>query len=119
MSKKRMDRRASGGAALAALLLFAPAVAAQETGGDVAAGKALAVQTCSACHLVGASQQAPDRSVRAPAFRDVANMPATTTRSLYVFLHTPHPSMPNLILSQKEADDVISYIMSLRTRSGL
>ena len=103
-----------------AVAAFFPLLAqGQEAGGDLAAGKALAVQTCAACHLVGTAQKEPDRSKHAPAFATVANMPSTTGRSLYVFLHTPHPSMPNLVLSGKEADDVIAYILSLRTRNAL
>ena len=41
-------------------------------------------------------------------------MPATTQASLGVFLHAPHASMPNLILSVAERNDLIAYILSLR-----
>src|SRR5579862_5588540 len=108
--------------ALAAAILYATGsfgAGAQETGGDLAAGRALALQTCAACHLVGTTQTVPDGTKHAPAFSSVANMPSVTARSLYVFLNSPHPSMPNLILSGKEAKDVIAYILSLRTRRSL
>jgi len=41
-------------------------------------------------------------------------MPSTTQASLGVFLQTPHASMPSLILSVAERNDLIAYILSLR-----
>jgi hypothetical protein len=49
-----------------------------------------------------------------PAFSAIAAMPSTTARSLEVFLKTSHPTMPNLMLSTRERDDLIAYILSLR-----
>ena len=51
---------------------------------------------------------------KAPAFSAVAAMPSTTARSLSVFLRTSHPTMPNLMLTNTETEDVIAYILSLR-----
>jgi hypothetical protein len=51
---------------------------------------------------------------KAPAFSAVAAMPSTTARSLNVFLRTSHPTMPNLMLTNTETEDVIAYILSLR-----
>ena len=34
--------------------------------------------------------------------------------ALREFLFGPHPTMPNMHLSQTQADDVIAYILSLR-----
>jgi hypothetical protein len=31
-----------------------------------------------------------------------------------VFFQSPHPTMPNLVLSPEETDNVIAYILSLR-----
>ncbi len=39
-----------------------------------------------------------------------------TATALAAFLRSPHPTMPNLILNDEEARDVISYILSLRDR---
>jgi hypothetical protein len=36
--------------------------------------------------------------------------------SLQVFLVTPHPTMPNLVLTDSEAADVIAYILSLKKK---
>jgi cytochrome c len=86
-----------------------------QTTGDIAAGKDFALQVCTPCHVVASDQRAPRRSV-GPDFRAIANIPSTTSISLRVFLSSPHPTMPNLILSKKEQDDVIAYIISLRNR---
>jgi hypothetical protein len=42
-------------------------------------------------------------------------MPATTSMSLHVFLLTPHANMPNYHLTPQEIDDVVAYILSLRS----
>jgi cytochrome c len=99
-----------------ALLLFAGA-AASASAQDMAsarAGQALAEQVCAACHAIG-KDTISDRSLpQAPAFVTLANMPEMNAVSLSAFLITPHPTMPNLMLSSEEASDVIAYIMSLR-----
>ena len=41
-------------------------------------------------------------------------MPSTTAMSLHAFLQTPHPRMPNYILSAGEIDAVSSYILSMK-----
>jgi hypothetical protein len=60
----------------------------------------------------------PKRSGGAPDFVDIANETGTTAMALLVFLHTPHASMPNLVLTNDQSNDVIAYIMSLRRKSG-
>jgi mono/diheme cytochrome c family protein len=101
---------------LTGLLCIAGAARAQDVPmGDPVAGLALARQTCAACHLVERGQAAPAAKGTAPAFTAIANTRAMTARALRVFLFTPHPSMPNLILSAQEADDVSAYILSLHT----
>jgi hypothetical protein len=34
--------------------------------------------------------------------------------SLRAFLQTPHPTMPNLMLTPDETDDVIAYLLTLK-----
>jgi hypothetical protein len=63
---------------------------------------------------VAADQREPRHYLGAPDFVDIANGQAVTAMSLAAFLRTPHPSMPNLILSSDEMSDVIAYILSLR-----
>jgi mono/diheme cytochrome c family protein len=102
------------------LVVVAAALSASTAGaqdvpmGDPQAGLALARQTCTACHQVERGQNAPVGRGQAPSFTAVANTRAMTARALHVFLFTPHPTMPNLILSAAEADDVSAYILSLR-----
>jgi mono/diheme cytochrome c family protein len=82
--------------------------------GDADSGRKLAMQDCRACHDVGSSAQRVPGQKGPPSFYAVANMASTTPTSLYVFLHTSHPTMPNFRLDKKESDDVIAYILSLR-----
>ena len=99
---------------LAALLSLAGPVQAQDMIGDPDAGARLAERVCAACHVVGADWPANARSA-APAFGSIALEPSATPLSLRVFLNTPHRNMPNLILSEEEVDDIVAYIMGLRT----
>lgn len=69
---------------------------------------------CSACHVVLPRYDRAWRSDGPPDFADIAHMSSTTRTSLLAFLRSPHPSMPNLILSDRDADDVIAYILSLK-----
>ncbi len=50
----------------------------------------------------------------APPFQAVANDPAASEVSLRVFLRSPHENMPDLMLSDEETDNVVTYILSLR-----
>jgi cytochrome c len=85
-----------------------PELAIAQQSGDPAEGQRLAMRSCISCH--GSQSSAH----RASSFSDIAAMKSTTGKSLNVFLRTSHPSMPNLILTPKDRDDVIAYILSLR-----
>jgi mono/diheme cytochrome c family protein len=87
-----------------------------QTDGNRAKGRAFALQTCTPCHRVAPDQLSPPRFATAPDFDAIARTRGMTETSLHAFLSSPHPSMPNLILSQREQDDVIAYILSLRKR---
>lgn len=101
---------------VAAALLFpvVPAGAANLPG-DVVSGRTLIEKSCSECHSVSAAERRK-RSYRAPGFDEVAAKPQTTAISLRAFLQSPHPSMPNFILTPEERDDAIAYILSLKQR---
>ena len=81
---------------------------------DPIEGQIIAEHSCAECHAVSGTAASPNAA--APPFRDVAAMPSTTKYSLQAFLHTSHSPMPNLILKPDDADDVIDYILSLKTR---
>lgn len=97
------------------LLAAAPALAGADLGpGDVAAGRVFALQSCSDCHNI-VSRRNPLLSILgAPDFDLVANAKTTTIMGLNVFLSSPHRNMPNLIISEEDRRNVVSYIMSLR-----
>src|SRR5690349_4807451 len=81
------------------------------TGADSAAtGQRLADAWCKACHVIAPNGAGTANA--APDFVQVANMPSTTALSLKVFLRTSHPSMPNLVLTPEQTDDVVNYILS-------
>jgi cytochrome c2 len=84
-----------------------------QTSGDVAAGQGLATRVCAQCHKVAPNQPPTPRSA-APDFAAIAKMPSTTEMSLHAFLSSPHPTMPNLILTPRQQDDIIAFILSLR-----
>jgi mono/diheme cytochrome c family protein len=88
------------------------AAVAQDMPGDPAGGATLAREVCAECHLV-AEDQPVDPGV-GPSLLEVAEHPATTEMSLRAFLQTPHPTMPNLMLSPEETDDIIAYLIALK-----
>jgi len=103
------------GAAAAAVVVATAAIGAAKAQqvGDVAAGRKLAGEWCSACHVVdpGATRGGSDS---APPFATLAADPRTTEFRLRAFLMTPHQNMPDFRLSRGETDDLVGYILSLR-----
>jgi mono/diheme cytochrome c family protein len=89
---------------------------AQELG-DAKSGLDYAEAVCAECHAVKKGQRASPHE-RAPAFELVANARGMTEMALRVWFQSPHPSMPNLVLKEKTADDLVAYIMSLKQDSG-
>ena len=90
------------------LLFAATSIASAQEPGDAESGRRLVERSCSECH--GAS---PGRT-SAPTFAAISAMPSTTALSIGVFLRTSHPTMPNVMLSPADLDNVIAYILSLR-----
>ena len=86
--------------------------AAQDLPGDPAGGADLAREVCAQCHLVSEDQMV-DPGV-GPSLLEVVEHPATTEMSLRAFLQTPHPTMPNFILTPEETDDIIAYLLVLK-----
>ena len=96
--------------------LIAVPAAAQSSAETVAAGRSLAMRSCSACHVVSERPQQPAVD-GVPPFAQIARNPATTPDGLRTFIQAPHPPMPNFSLSRKQLDEVTAYIMSLRPRT--
>jgi mono/diheme cytochrome c family protein len=81
--------------------------------GDPAQGQKLAKQVCADCHAVEkGADSSPEPT--APTFEVVANSSGVSAIALSVFLRTPHATMPNLVLTDEEIEDVIAYITSLK-----
>lgn len=89
--------------------------AAAQDIGDPATGRRLAEKWCNSCHVVDPNSR-DGVSTGAPTFAAVARMSSTTALALRVFLQTPHEQMPDLHLTREETDNVIAYILSLRSQ---
>lgn len=98
--------------AVVAAMCAAGGALAQEMG-DAREGENLAQKICAECHAITAT---PARSpnTKAPSFASVARTPGMTEMALRVWLQSPHPTMPNLLLTDQQKDDVIAYLISLR-----
>lgn len=90
--------------------------AAETRGGDVSAGFAYANQVCAECHAIRRGERTSPNE-RAPAFQMIAEAHGMSEMALRVWFQTAHPSMPNLVIRDKTADDLVVYIISLNKRS--
>jgi mono/diheme cytochrome c family protein len=101
-------------AALASLIAAPPAAGAQDVSA-ITRGLYYANRSCASCHAVAAGQKRSPNSA-APTFEAVANTPGMTAMALNVWLHTSHPTMPNLIINPDNIADLTAYIGSLKIR---
>ncbi|MEX0347090.1 MAG: cytochrome c [Rhizobiaceae bacterium] len=95
-----------------AAVLFSGPLCAQERG-NVADGQILAREVCAECHAVDEGFMISPNP-EAPSFTEIADKPGMTELALSVWFQSPHPTMPNFILEEKESRDLIAYIRSLR-----
>jgi mono/diheme cytochrome c family protein len=80
--------------------------------GDPGHGSTLAQRWCASCHVVSSAQRVEiDHS---PSFASIAQRADLSAEKLAFFLLEPHPKMPNMSLSRKEADDLAAYITEQR-----
>jgi mono/diheme cytochrome c family protein len=86
----------------------------QDPSGNSEAGRVFVREVCSPCHAVTAEQASQRMITVAPDFQTIANIPGMTATALRAFLQTPHPKMPNLILTPDQSDNVIAFLLSLR-----
>jgi cytochrome c len=107
-------KRGAASAIIASVALLAGGhLGVAQQAGDAMQGESLARNVCAACHAVE-SGQTRSPNTRAPTFETVAATQGMTAMALRVWLQSPHPTMPNLMLTDEEKDDVIAYILSLR-----
>ena len=97
--------------ALAGLLAI-PCTAEAQKAGNAEAGHAYAKKVCAECHAV---ERGETEILNPPSFQIVADSPGITERALAVWLRNPHPNMPDFILPQADMENVIAYIMSLKS----
>lgn len=90
----------------------AMAVATSAEAGDADAGRRLAGEVCTACHLVSPGQTGPVID-GVPSFAALARNPSMTDDALRGFVLDPHPAMPQVQLSAIEIDSIVAYIRSL------
>jgi mono/diheme cytochrome c family protein len=79
---------------------------------DAMNGERLALQWCASCHVVAPAQQQATAAV--PTFAEIARRPGFNAAQLALFLLNPHPVMPNMALTRKEAADLAAYIAAQR-----
>lgn len=97
-------------------------VKAEDSSDAIAAGRQLALQVCSVCHVVAPNQEfAPGLEQQTPSFEAIANRPDMSVEFLRKFITTTHwdektipMTMPNPMLSDEQITQVSSYILSLR-----
>ncbi len=107
-------RKLTHGAAAAALVGLGALPATAQEIGDAKAGRAFAAKHCTECHAIEPGEAtSPNR--KAPNFTTVAKTSGMTGRALAAWFDTSHPTMPNFVLRAGDRDDVIAYILSLKT----
>jgi mono/diheme cytochrome c family protein len=105
-------RHATLAVAAAALVVTLSTAPAQDRG-NVASGRDLAGHWCGNCHQIN---RGPPARPGVSTFEQVARLPSTTALSLRVFLRTSHADMPNIEMSDADADDLIAYILTQKEK---
>jgi mono/diheme cytochrome c family protein len=82
--------------------------------GDAKHGAVIAKRWCASCHVVASDQTTA--KVDAPPFSDIAAR-RSSDKALAAFLTDPHPKMPDMSLTRKEIDDIVSYIRTLDAKA--
>ncbi len=93
--------------------MLAASLSHSQSFGNSTHGQVLSETWCRSCHLVSAANR-PNANDGVPSFQAIARQPSTTSTGLRVFLQTPHPRMPNDVLSSSQTEDIIAYILSLK-----
>jgi mono/diheme cytochrome c family protein len=98
-----------------------PACSEADRTGDSRAGRELALEICSSCHVVAADQKnAPPSLPLVLSFQEIARQSKTDASYLRGFLSSTHSSvshptgMPHPQLTADQVSDIVAYILSLR-----
>jgi len=98
--------------ALLMLIAASPAAHGVETG-NPARGLAYARQNCAECHAVEPTDTMGPFS-DLPTFREIANTPGMSELALISFFQTPHPTMPDFVVTGGDVQDLIAYLATLK-----
>jgi mono/diheme cytochrome c family protein len=90
-----------------------PALAEEPFNGDPMAGQVLAEVWCASCHDIGTGDDVATDA--APTFDSVMNVDQRSTDFLRGWLFNPHGAMPDPNLTRSEIDDIVAYMVTLRT----
>lgn len=82
-------------------------------GAGLARGRVYADNACASCHAV-APGQVRSPNPKAPTFTAIAKTPGMTLMAFNVWLHTSHPTMPNLIIAPDEIEALSAYLYTLK-----
>ena len=99
---------------IGAFFCMALASAQAATLGDPKAGQAYAQTHCASCHSIVPTGNTSPVDAATP-FQMIADTGGMTRTALFVFFRSPHPTMPNLIIRGDDVDNIIAYILSLKT----
>ena len=78
-------------------------------------GKKIATLWCSECHLVEPNDTVAVQS-DVPSFAEISNREGQSEMRIMKFMLDPHPSMPKLDLSRDDQQNLVTFILSLKTR---
>lgn len=76
---------------------------------DLANGEKVARRWCAACHVVATDQR--QGNTQAAPFSEMAKLPGLDAGQVALYLLAPHPKMPDMSLTRKEAADLAGYIV--------
>ncbi len=88
--------------------------------GDARAARSLIAEHCIKCHLVlGFPSDRLQPAVKAPPFHVIANDPQRyPDQALRAFLRKPHYPMQGFVLSERDIDNIIAFLHTLRRKSS-
>ena len=81
---------------------------------DVLRGQALAERWCANCHVVSRTADT-GRANGLPTFPALADSKDVTAATLKGAMTAKHSRMPDFQLGARDQDDLVAYILSLRT----
>jgi mono/diheme cytochrome c family protein len=85
--------------------------------GNVETGRTYVQTHCASCHSIAPGAESSPVGAATP-FQAIADTGGMNRTALYVFFRTPHPNMPNLVVDGDDLDNVIAYILSLKSANS-